>query len=286
MKIQKLNKEKVKEKNEAGYKDNDSKIGKTGSTTENNEKTNTQNEEQDGKQIEKGKDGERKNIEKEQERNNKERQNSESETCKRCKEYVETGVYCEKCNSWYHYEREDTTKKQVMKMYPGKTQYICKEDQKIEYEKTWIIKYNQLKKEMEKMKEEKAKVTKTVEEMTKKLEISKKKQTEQDTKYRELQEKNIKNKLNMEQQKQDINKLNQEIKTNEEVIKALRGMQTITVSKATDKEQEIKELWKRLEKEKGITTIMTKENIEMREKIKLMEEKIKVKQKHYEDRGK
>ena len=30
---QKLNKEKVKEKDETGYKDNDSKIGKTGSTT-------------------------------------------------------------------------------------------------------------------------------------------------------------------------------------------------------------------------------------------------------------
>ena len=134
-KNQKLNKEKVKEKDDTGYKDNDSKIGKTGSTTENNEKTNTQNEEQDGKQIEKGKDGERKNIEKEQERNNKERQNSESETCKRCKEYVETGVYCEKCSSWYHYECEDKTKKQIMKMYPGKTQYIFKKDQKIEYEK-------------------------------------------------------------------------------------------------------------------------------------------------------
>ena len=37
-----------------------------------------------------------------------------------------------------------------MKMFPGKTQYICKDGQKIEYEKTWIIKYNQLKKEMEK----------------------------------------------------------------------------------------------------------------------------------------
>ena len=89
----------------------------------------------------------------------------------------------------------------------------------------------------------------------KKKEISKKKQTEQGTKYRELQEKNIQNKLNMEQQKQGINKL-----TNEEVIKVLRGMQTITVSKTTDKEQEIKELWKRIVKEKGIKTIMTKEN--------------------------
>ena len=59
----------------------------------------------------------------------------------------------------------------------------------------------------------------------------------------------------MEQQKQDINKL-----TNEEVIKVLRGMQTITVSKTTDKEQEIKELWKKIVKEKGIKTIMTKEN--------------------------
>ena len=49
----------------------------------------------------------------------------------------------------------------------------------------------------------------------------------------------------MEQQKQDINKL-----TNEEVIKVLRGMQTITVSKTTDKEQEIKELWKKNSKRK------------------------------------
>ena len=38
---QKLNKEKVKEKDDTDYKDNDSKIGKAGSTTENNEKTNT-----------------------------------------------------------------------------------------------------------------------------------------------------------------------------------------------------------------------------------------------------
>ena len=90
----------------------------------------------------------------------------------------------------------------------------------------------------------------------------------------------------MEQRKQDINKLNQEIKTNEEVIKALRGMQTIAVSKATDNEQEIREMRERLEREKEITTIMAKENIKMREKIKLMEEKIKCKQKHYEDRGK
>ena len=132
---------KGREKDGAGYKDNDSKIGKTGSTTGNNEKTNTQNEEQDVKQIETGKDEERKNIEKEQERNNKERQNLESETCQRCKEYVETGEYCEKCHSWYHYECEDTTKKQIMKMYTGQTHYICKKDQKIEYEKTWIINY-------------------------------------------------------------------------------------------------------------------------------------------------
>ena len=61
--------------------------------------------------------------------------NVESKTCKRCKEY-KTGVYCEKCHNWYHYECEDTTKKQIVKMYPDKTHYICKEDQKTEYEKT------------------------------------------------------------------------------------------------------------------------------------------------------
>ena len=63
-------------------------------------------------------------------------------------------------------------------------------------------------------------------------------------------------------------------------------MQTIKVSKATGKEHEIKELWKRIEKEKEITIIMTQENIEMREEIPVIEEKIKVKQKHYEDVGK
>ena len=82
---------------------------------------------------------------------------------------MKTRVYCEECHSWYHYECVDTTKKQIMKIYPGKSHYICKEDPKIEYEKTWIIKYNQLKKEIEKMIEEKSKVTKSVEEMTKKI---------------------------------------------------------------------------------------------------------------------
>ena len=48
---------------------------------------------------------------------------------------------------------------------------------------------------MEKMKRGEGKVTKMVEEMAKKLEISKKKQTEQDTKYREPEEKNNKSKL-------------------------------------------------------------------------------------------
>ena len=37
----KLNKEKVREKDDTGYKYNDSKIGKTGSTTGNNKKTTT-----------------------------------------------------------------------------------------------------------------------------------------------------------------------------------------------------------------------------------------------------
>ena len=37
-------------------------------------------------------------------------------------------------------------------MYPCKTHSICKEGQKIKYEKTWIIKYNQLKKRWKKEK--------------------------------------------------------------------------------------------------------------------------------------
>ena len=71
-------------------------------------------------------------------------------------------VYCEKCNSRYHYECEDTTKKQIMKMYSVKHNIFAKKIKKLNMKKTWIVKYNQLKEEIEKMKEEKAKVTKTV----------------------------------------------------------------------------------------------------------------------------
>ena len=116
------------------------------------------------------------------------------------------------------------------------------------------------------MKEEYAKVLKVMEDITKKLEKSEKKQAEQEIKYMELHDKNIKIKLELEQQKNITNKLKQESKAKEEAIKALQGVQTIKINKATDKELEIKKLWKTIEKEKGITTIMTKENIEMRGK--------------------
>ena len=46
--------------------------------------------------------------------------------------YVETGMQCGSCYRWYHYECKGTTEKEIKKLYPEKTHYICKKDQKSE----------------------------------------------------------------------------------------------------------------------------------------------------------
>ena len=57
---------------------------------------------------------------------------SEKEICMGCNKYVETGVQCGSCYRRYHYKCEGTTEKEIKKLYPEETHYICKKDQNSE----------------------------------------------------------------------------------------------------------------------------------------------------------
>lgn len=81
---------------------------------------------------------------------------------------------------------------------------------------------------------------------------------EQGRNHKKLQEKSKEDKVNSEQLKQNINKLNQERKMNGAIIKSFRNLQTRKIGTIPDKEQEMKNLHRNLGKEKEITTIMTK----------------------------
>ena len=53
------------------------------------------------------------------------------------RKYVETGVQCGSCYRWYHNKCEETTEKEIKKLYPEETHHICKKDQNSESITTW-----------------------------------------------------------------------------------------------------------------------------------------------------
>ena len=50
---------------------------------------------------------------------------TDSDNCNGCNEYVEEGVGCMGCKSWYHYDCAGTTYKEVAKL--GNKQFYCKQ---------------------------------------------------------------------------------------------------------------------------------------------------------------
>ena len=77
---------------------------------------------------------------------------SEKEICMGCNKYVETGLQCGSCYRWYHYKCEGTTEKEIKKLYPEETHYICKKDQKSELTIKWKNQYELKQKEVETIK--------------------------------------------------------------------------------------------------------------------------------------
>ena len=63
------------------------------------------------------------------------------------------------------------------------------------------------------------------------------------------------------------NRLNQEKQTSEEVIKLLRNLTSIRTETVPNKQNKLNHLQKNLERERGITQIMTQDNIELKKEI-------------------
>ena len=95
----------------------------------------------------------RKNYERERSTEKTKPQNitedSEKEICMGCNKYVETGVQCGSCYRWYHYKCEGTTVKEIKKLYPEETHYICKKNQNSESIIKWKNQYELKQKEVE-----------------------------------------------------------------------------------------------------------------------------------------
>ena len=82
-----------------------------------------------------------------------------------CNKYVETGVQCGSCYRWYHYKCEGTTEKEIKKLFPQETHYICKKDQNSESIIKWKNQYESKEREVETIKRINEKIMKEKEEI-------------------------------------------------------------------------------------------------------------------------
>ena len=191
-------------------------------------------------------------------------QKEENSICKTCKKYVGTGVYCGKCGRWYHFDCEDTTKKEIKKKFPGETQYSCKYHQQKET-KELITKSegqqqeNERNNELEKMREENERI--------------KRENVELEKKYRELRDQHKLLEKTAEQTNSNLMRVTTEKKTAEEVIKTLRALTKTRIGSAPDKEEQLNQMKIRNEKDKEMIEEMRKEiNKKVEELRKIMEE--------------
>ena len=194
---------------------------------------------------------------------------SEKEICMGCNKYVETGVQCGSCYRWYHYKCEGTTEKEIKKLYPEETHYICKKDQNSELTIKWKNQYELKQKEVETIKRINEKT------MKEKKEIK--------GQFDQLKEQHQKDKLKQQQKENEITKISQKKKILEAVVKTLGNCDRIKINHASDKDQQIKDLQIQLQKEKDTGKILVKDNVEMKSKISTQE--IILKQKEQEEKA-
>ena len=148
---------------------------------------------------------------------------SEKEICMGCNKYVETGVQCGGCYRWYHYKCEGTTEKEIKKLYPEETHYICKKDQNSELTIKRKNQYELKQKEVETIKRINEKTMKEKEEIK--------------GQFDRLKEQHQKDKLKQQQKENEITKISQEKKILEAVVKTLGNCDRIKINHASDKDQ-------------------------------------------------
>ena len=149
---------------------------------------------------------------------------------------------CGICSRWFHYKSEGITEERVLKEYPHETQYICIKDKE-----------------------------------QKQLEVERRKKTEVETKYKNLQKIHESTKKENKIYQTEILNLTHGKDTAEEVMKALRNtnFNKIQISAATDKEQQIQKLNAILEKEQGVKKIMAKDNMELKAQNQTLQKKMR-----------
>ena len=185
-----------------------------------------------------------------------------------CNKYVETGVQCGSCYRWYHYKCEGTTEKEIKKLYPQETHYICKKDQNSESIIKWKNQYELKQREAETVKRINERIMKEREEIKRQ--------------YDQLKEQYQKDKQKEQQKENEITKISQEKKILEAVVKTLGNCDRIKINHASDKDQQIKDLKIQLQKEKDTGKILVKDNVEMKSQISTQE--IILKQKEQEEK--
>ena len=152
---------------------------------------------------------------------------SEKEICMGCNKYVETGVQCGSCYRWYHYKCEGTTEKEIKKLYPEETHYICKKDQNSESIIKWKNQYELKQKEVETIKRINERTMKEKEEIKRQFD--------------QLKEQHEKDKQKEQQKENEITKISQEKKILEAVVKT-GNCDRIKINHGSDKDQQIKDL--------------------------------------------
>ena len=115
-------------------------------------------------------------------------EDGENKICMGCNKYVETGVQCSSCYRWYHYKCEGTTEKEIKKLYPQKTHYICKKDQNSESIIKWKNQYELKQREVQTIKRINEKIMKEKEEIKKQFDQLK--EQHQKDKQKEQQKEN------------------------------------------------------------------------------------------------
>ena len=195
-------------------------------------------------------------------------EDGEKEICMGCNKYVETDVQYGSCYRWYHYKCEGTTEKEIKKLYPQKTHYICKKDQNPESIIKWKNQYELKQREVETIKRINEKIMKKKEEIKRQFD--------------QLKEQHQKNKQKEQQKEHEITKISQEKKILEAVVKTLGNCDRIKINHASDKDQQNKDLKIQLQKEKDTAKILVKDNVEMKSKISTQE--IILKQKEQEEK--
>ena len=85
--------------------------------------------------------------------------------------------------------------------------------------------------------------------------------------YDELKVKYQKETKNSQHLQKEIFKLNPAKQTSEELIKSLRNLTSIRIETVPDKENKLNNLQKNLERERGITQIMARHNVELKKEI-------------------